>query len=1194
MGGLVTAVSGRKQQTWLVFLVAGCAASLAVALTGSTLLNGALVQLVGWASVAIGLGLARRSEGQVRRTWLCFAGAASMFLVGGVVRTVHGVAIDVERPFPSPADAILVVGHGFLITGSILLGHLRSPDRNKAAIIDGAIIGAGIETVVWTVVLWPYLTDASVSEAARGINGFYALLTTVLLASIARLAVGPGARTLSYRLLAIAVVLIFVQDLWVTVEVVGGPEARIGRALAPFIFVFFGAAALHPDLARITEAADTLEVRLTRQRVALLFGALLVNPAMLLLQRAMGREPAVAIAVISSVLISVLVMSRLFLLLRTQERATATEQALRRGNGQLAVATDRTAMFRSALESVVDLIGQRDDVRVSVISSARGRLEVLASTGYRADDACDRALDEDTATWWGDDTVEAHPVELTGAPLDVDAPDEEAWTYVVPMASHHADSGALLVTAPEPLPLVQRQAIDDLATTTGLALTSAHLSEALARTRVERRFKALVENSSDLVVVIDQDRTITFVSSAARRLLGRDEDLLVGSTPDELPVPEDAALLDGLLDRAGAASFTHPVEIRLQHADGTLRWFEMAARDLRDEPEIEGFVLNCREVSDRKDAELRLFRSEARFRALVQNVSDVVAVIDDWGRFTYVSPAITRLLGYRAEQLLDTPATSIIANDQRSIAQDLLLAALREVADSAQPTSIELRAIALDGSIRTLDVTVSDLRHDPAVHGVVLNARDVTLRKQLESTLRHQAHHDALTGLANRTRFTELVEDAASAGDTAACVLFVDLDDFKTVNDSLGHAVGDELLIAVAGRLSASLPAEATPARLGGDEFAVLVRPTADDLGPVGVALRLLHELRVPFDINGWEIVVTASIGIAAIGGESTTAEVVLRNADMAMYLAKERGKDRVELFEEAMHVTAFERLELKADLARAITAGQLALVYQPVVSLETGRITGAEALVRWDHPRRGRLSPDAFIGIAEETGLIVQLGQWVLEEACQQLRTWQLGLPSGAALSMSVNLSVRQLEQASIVDAVRDAVDQFGLDPKTLTLEITETVIIDHMEQDRSRLTALKDLGVQIALDDFGVGYSSLRYADDLPVDVLKVDRSFVGGIAGGEPTPVLEAIVALGGRLGVHTVAEGIENAQQLAALKTIGCDLGQGYYFSPPLTPDAFVDLLTRNIAQGGFSTAEADRDAADPRVTGDPHNPGSGQA
>ncbi|QYG90990.1 EAL domain-containing protein [Iamia sp. SCSIO 61187] len=1170
-----------RQNGWVVALVAGLVVSVAGALTLGPTANGLLQQILGWASVSIGITIARRSEGMVRRTWWCFALASSAFLIGGLARTVHGLLIDVERPFPSPAEAALVVGHILLITGSILLGHLRSPDRDRAAIIDGALIAAGIETVVWVALLWPYVNDATIPAAARGMNVFYAILTTALLASIARLAVGPGARTTSYRLLAVAVGLIFAQDLAVTVEAAGGPEARLGRALAPFIFVFFGAAALHPHLSRITEAADTLHVKLTWQRVALLVGALLINPAMLAVQEVLGNEPAVAVHIVSSVIISGLVLARLTYLLRSHERATLIEQGLRRANALLAVAPGRSEMVRALVEAVTELAGRSNGVRAAVVVADGTHLLVKGSSGPGAGLVAGGRLPVSDVAWWtrlGDD-----PIEVEDRPID--APHRASapirTSYVVPLGISQTERHVLIVTSTDPLPVVLRGAIESLAATASLALETAELSEALQRSRIERRFQALVENSSDLIVTVDADRTISFVSPACRRLLGRDEASLLGAPARDLPVADDVALLEDLLAQADGATFSLPVEIRLRHADGSPRWFEVAARDLSFEPEVDGFVLNCREVSDRKDAELRLFRSEARFRALVQNVGDVVAVIDDWGRFTYVSPAVTPLLGYRSEQLLDTPATAIVVADQRREAQEMLLGALRGAADRSTPQSIELRALALDGSVRTLDVTVSDLRHDPAVHGIVLNARDVTVRKQLESTLRHQAHHDALTGLANRTRFGELVEVTSAEGNGSACVLFVDLDDFKTVNDSLGHAVGDELLIAVAGRLTASLPTGATAARLGGDEFAVLVRPTDDDLGPVGVALRLLHELRVPFDVNGWEIVVTASIGIAAIGDEGTTAEVVLRNADMAMYLAKERGKDRVELFEEAMHVTAFERLELKADLARAITSGQLALVYQPVVSLETGRITGAEALVRWDHPRRGRLSPDAFIGIAEETGLIVQLGQWVLEEACQQLRTWQLTLPSDAALSMSVNLSVRQLEQASIVDAVRDVVDQFALDPKTLTLEITETVVIEHMEDDRSRLTALKNLGVQLALDDFGTGYSSLRYADDLPVDVLKVDRSFVSGITDDEATPVLEAIVALGRRLGVHTVAEGIENPNQITALKSVGCDLGQGYWFSPPVAPEAFADLLTRNLSSGGFDTSgqtdEANRDS-----------------
>ncbi len=1176
-----------RRQPWRGFLIGGLLMTAAAALTGSELTVSIVLQVVGWASVAIGVRTIRSSAGSSRQAWVLFVGAAIAFLLGGIVRAAHASAAGVDRPLPSPADLLVVLGYLLLIAGSTLLGHLRSPDRDRAAIIDGAIVAVGLATIVWSTLLWSHVTDSNLSVGERGLNATYAILTTILLATITRLAVGPGARTIGYRLLAGSVTLIFVQDVLVTIGAVDGSETPAAQMVAPLIFVLFGAAALHPERKRITEGADSYDTRLTWKRILLLVGALLINPAIITFQATVQAESTPWVAAISSSLLSVLVLSRLVSLLRNQEHATDQEQALRRANADLAVAPDRPAMLQATLAASVRLIDARGgSTRVSILDDDGKRLTVTASTGWRAREARGRTLERPDGAWWtpGDPTQAHRPAERRGDPLDVAAhAAEEVWSYVVSLSSKRIDGEILVVTTQELLPLVVRHALDALATTTGLALESAALSEALQRGRSERRFRALVENSSDLVVVVRTDGTITFVSAPSRRLLGRDEASLVGASVAVLPHPPDQGLMTDLLEEADAS---RPVEVRLQHADGTPRWFELAARDLHNDPEIDGVVLNCREISDRKDAEVRLFRSEARFRALVQNVSDVVTIIDEWGRFTYVSPAVTELLGYRPEQLLDTPATAIIVNEQRHDIQSTLLHVLRDPDTPATAQSLELTAVALDGTRRALDVTVSDLRHDPAVLGIVLNARDITVRKQLESTLRHQAHHDALTGLANRAHFTQLVETSSHDGESNACVLFVDLDDFKTVNDSLGHAVGDELLVAVASRLEAGLPSEATPARLGGDEFAVFVRPTEDDLGPVGVALRLLHDLRAPFDINGWEIVVTASIGIAAVGAEGTTAEVVLRNADMAMYLAKERGKDRVELFEEAMHVSAFERLELKADLARAITSGQLALVYQPVVSLQTGRITGAEALVRWDHPRRGRLAPDAFIGIAEETGLIVQLGHWVLEEACQQLRTWQLTLPPDAALSMSVNLSVRQLEQASIVQSVRDVVDQFGLDPSTLTLEITETVIIDHMETDRSRLTALKELGVQIALDDFGVGYSSLRYVDDLPVDVLKVDRSFVGGIIGDEPTPVLEAIVALGGRLGVHTTAEGIEHPNQLSALKGIGCDLGQGYWFSPPVPPADFFELLLRNLEHGGFDTSsrsdhEQDSDRPDPR-------------
>lgn len=1095
---------------WKVLLSVGVSATVVSLIVPE--LRAPLALLTGAITVALYLGYLTRARDRTARPILLVLAAAPIGLIGIVASGAHEIISGDEAPYPGVAEIFFAVAYVILIVGIERMRRARNDQPDREGLIDGAIIAVAMALALWLPAVEPALRANPESLVATITSAVFILLSGAVAVVGSRLAIGPGAKAPALYLLGIAITAFVAADLTARVA----PEASI--ILSPLVYSCMGAALLHPSMPRLLERDPSPPTQVGMVRFIILSTALLVAPATLIAIARTGRRDDLVIVAIGAALVTGLVLARLTLMIQAGSEAARLEHTLRQASDRLLLAADRQSLEAAAYDAV-------------------GLL-----------------------------------VHRTGAAIDVaDRTDPNATdprTAWVKLGRPGQPGLSIRVASDAPLPQPVRRALSTLETNLALAVDSAQLAETLQRTRTERRFRVMIENSSDLIFVVAPDRRISFITPAARRLLGRAAIDLVGQPIDHL-ADDDVELLDGLIARSAASSFTPPIEVRLRHADGHHRWFEAVARDLTDDPELEGVLLNCREVTDRKDAEVRLFRSEARFRALVQNVSDVVAVIDDWGRFTYVSPAITRLLGYRPEQLLDTPATAVIAADERQSVERILTGALRVAAGSLMDESLELRAIAVDGSSRILDVTVTDLRHDPAVQGIVLNARDVTVRKQLESSLRHQADHDSLTGLANRSHFGRLVETTAATDSGSACVLFIDLDDFKTVNDSLGHAVGDELLMAVAQRLTSSLPSDSTAARLGGDEFAVLVRPTEDDLGPVGVALRLLHELRAPFDINGWEIVVTASIGIAAVGDQGTTPEVVLRNADMAMYLAKERGKDRVELFEEAMHVTAFERLELKADLARAITSGQLALVYQPVVALETGRITGAEALVRWDHPRRGRLSPDAFISIAEETGLIVQLGQWVLEEACQQLRTWQLSLPGDAALSMSVNLSVRQLEQASIIDSVRAVVDQFALDPSTLTLEITETVVIDHMETDRSRLTALKGLGVQIALDDFGVGYSSLRYVDDLPVDVLKVDRSFVAGIVGGEATPVLEAIVALSRRLGVHTVAEGIETLDQINVLRRMGCDLGQGYWFSPPVTPEVFTEMLDGNLAGGGFA-------------------------
>ncbi|MCB0961995.1 MAG: EAL domain-containing protein, partial [Acidimicrobiales bacterium] len=605
------------------------------------------------------------------------------------------------------------------------------------------------------------------------------------------------------------------------------------------------------------------------------------------------------------------------------------------------------------------------------------------------------------------------------------------------------------------------------------------------------------------------------------------------------------------------------VEVRIRHVDGSHRWFEIRTRDLSHDPEIQGLVITAREISDRKATEQQLAASEARFRALVQSSADVVAVVADNGCFSYVSPAVSEMLGYAPEELAGSPAIALVAPEDVGAFQSSYpeLTQRRLPAGDITVRRIETQLRHRSGELRTVDVTVTDMRHDPAVEGIVLNARDITVRKALEADLRFQALHDTLTGLANRTMFTQQAAVALRAvgPDQRVGALFVDLDDFKTVNDSLGHAVGDQLLQEVSTRLVTSLSTKDLAARLGGDEFAVLVADAESEAQVLAIADEVLALVAQPFRIQGRDIRVTASIGIAFGDDDSIDAEVLLRSADVAMYLAKDRGKNRYATFEAHMHTSVFERLELKADLVRAIDDGQLRCFYQPIVSLQTGRISGVEALVRWEHPTRGLLAPDAFIPLAEDTGLVVPLGRWVMREACQQLRAWQLRLPARSTLTMSINLSVRQLMHEDILHDVRDAIGDAGLDPSTVNLEITETTLMHDTEMARQRLSELRDLGVSLAVDDFGTGYSSLQYVQRFPIDVIKIDRSFVTGL-GTNPGDgaVVQSMIELSQRLGVYTVAEGIDRPEQVTLLQSLGADLGQGYLFSKPV-PASQIDAL-----------------------------------
>ncbi|MFI5930900.1 EAL domain-containing protein [Actinoplanes sp. NPDC051494] len=578
------------------------------------------------------------------------------------------------------------------------------------------------------------------------------------------------------------------------------------------------------------------------------------------------------------------------------------------------------------------------------------------------------------------------------------------------------------------------------------------------------------------------------------------------------------------------------------------------------------------------DRTAELYASEQRFHALVQHSSDVVTVVGVDSAVLYQSESVQRVFGYPAQVLTGRRLTGVLHAE----AAGRLADALRSV--SGRPyasTVLELTVRHRDRRLRQAEITVTNLLGDPNVGGLVLNTRDISERKELQEQLVHEAYHDALTQLANRALFRERVAEALEhrADDSDVTVLFLDLDGFKEVNDSLGHLAGDMLLVQVADRLTQSVREGDVVARFGGDEFAVLIRtPTADN-DAEAVAQRIVDGLQEPFRVEERDLHVRGSIGLALFapgdtkGSHAEDAEQLMRNADLAMYKAKAMGGCAYARYDPQMLEGLVERLELEADLRLALDRGELKLHYQPTIDMTDSRVIGFEALVRWQHPTRGMIPPMDFIPLAEATGLIVPLGRWVLEEACRQAMAWaeQTGQPP---VKMAVNVSVRQFDRTDLVAEVRDVLTRTGMPADRLCLEMTESVLMTDTEENLAQLVQLKTLGVTLAIDDFGTGYSSLAYLRRFPVDTLKIDRSFVERLGEqNDDAALASTIVQLGQSLGMSTVAEGIEEYGQLAALRAMGCTFAQGFYFSRPvpaadagrLLLDASPDLLQNRLLE-----------------------------
>ncbi len=688
---------------------------------------------------------------------------------------------------------------------------------------------------------------------------------------------------------------------------------------------------------------------------------------------------------------------------------------------------------------------------------------------------------------------------------------------------------------------------------------STNLATADMRILDVRTHQTIVQQSADVVMVVDPDGTIRFTNPAMSKLFGRELEEIEGTQVLEMVHESDHdALTNAIAYLLEDPATPQRVEFRVRHRDGSYRWIDGWVQNHLDYPEIGALLGTGRDVTERHRAEEALAASEERFRSLTASSPSAIFELDNDARVCFANDRWVEVTG-RSHQEVDDVFDVLLAEDANTLRalwrSDFRLDGLDE----------KVRVVRRDGSLRWVELRtrpVHDTEGDVTTHVGTLH--DVTDVEMAHRKLEHLASHDTLTGLPNRALLRDRLRDAVASAKkhgNSLALLFVDLDHFKVVNDSLGHHAGDQVLVAVADRLSELVRPDDVVARFGGDEFVILCAPVTSADQTVNLADRIRQLVSGGVEIDGEQVHVSVSVGVV-MGDGSTSPEAMLRDADSAMYAAKNEGRDRARVFDDEMHRSAMERLTIESGLRQARDRAEFHLSFQPIVDVNTRIVSGIEVLLRWNHPTRGVLGPDEFMDIAEETGLLGDLGTWVLDEACTVAATWAEIVENPPDLF--VNLAAAQLVDPRLVEAVKAVISSTSISPSKVVLEVTERMLMTSPEQIAAKLGALRDLGVRIAIDDFGTGYSSLSHLTRLPVDVLKIDQSFVAGLKiSAADHQVTAAVIALARALGLQTVAEGVEHPDQGETLKELGCDLVQGFYYAEPVSAVEVAKILDATL-------------------------------